>query len=91
MDCYDRGGPRNQSSVRCLYSRSYAYIKTLDEGSMPLEYKLLDYKPEPWTNLKSALFLKYMAWDLAGGEEDFAHTECDVCFTKQQYDLLYPL
>lgn len=67
-----------------------AYIKTLDESSMPLEYKLLDYKPEPWTNLKSALFLKYMAWDLAGGEEDFAHTNAKSVFTKQQYDLLYP-
>lgn len=67
-----------------------AYIKTLDESSLPLEYKLLNYKPEPWTNLKSALFLKYMAYDLAGGQEDFTRTNAQSVFTKAEYDLLYP-
>lgn len=67
-----------------------AYINTLDEGSYPLEYKLLDYAPEPWTNLKSALFLKYMSYDLAASENDFEQTNAKAIFTKAQYAALYP-
>ena len=67
-----------------------AYINSLDESSYPLEYKLLDYKPEPWTNMKSSLFLKYMSWDLAGFEDDFEKTNAKSVFTKEQYNALYP-
>src|SRR5271168_1813383 len=38
-----------------------AYISSLTYEKLPLEYKLLGYWPEPWTPLKSALLLKYMA------------------------------
>jgi penicillin amidase len=48
-----------------------AYIESLDESSLPVEYKLMSYKPEEWTNLKSALFLKYMALEVAGVDKDF--------------------
>ena len=34
-----------------------AYINTLTESSLPLEYKLLDFKPEPWSNLKIATII----------------------------------
>ena len=52
-----------------------AFINQLQSNNIPFEYKLMDYKPEPWTNLKSALFLKLMSFDLAGGgEDDFLHT-----------------
>jgi penicillin amidase len=67
-----------------------AYINSLEEKDYPLEYKLLDYKPEPWTNLKSMLFLKYMALDLAGFEEDFEMTNAKSYFTKEQFDKLFP-
>ena len=46
-----------------------AYIESLTESSLPIEYKLLGYSPEKWTNLKSALFMKYMALELAGYEK----------------------
>ncbi|HRI21212.1 MAG TPA: penicillin acylase family protein, partial [Panacibacter sp.] len=67
-----------------------AYINSLDESSYPLEYKLLDYKPEPWTNMKSALFLKFMSYDLAGFEQDFEKTNALSVFTKAQYEALFP-
>jgi penicillin G amidase len=67
-----------------------AYINTLDESSYPLEYKLLDYQPELWTNMKTALFLKYMSFDLAGYEQDFEKTNAKSIFTKAQFDALYP-
>lgn len=35
-----------------------AYIETLTESSLPLEYKLIGFKPEKWSNLKSFIFLE---------------------------------
>jgi len=67
-----------------------AYINTLDAASYPLEYKMLDYKPEPWTNLKSALFLKYMSYDLTGGDNDFEMTNAKAIFSKAQFEKLFP-
>ena len=51
-----------------------AYINSLSESSLPLEYKLLDFKPEPWSNLKIALFLKQMSKTLAGYDNDLQNT-----------------
>ncbi|MBH8560281.1 penicillin acylase family protein [Hymenobacter negativus] len=47
-----------------------AYINSLTPATYPFEYKLLDYAPEPWEPLKSALILKYMAFDLTGRSDD---------------------
>ena len=67
-----------------------AYINSLDEASYPVEFKLLDYKPEPWTNLRTALLSKYMAWDLAGFEKDFEMSNARSIFSKEQFEALYP-
>ena len=67
-----------------------AYIATLTESTLPLEYKLLGYKPEKWSNLKSALFLKYMALDLAGYENDFEMTNAKSVFSSADFNLIYP-
>ena len=51
-----------------------AYINSLTESSLPVEYKLLGFKPEPWSNLKIALFLKQMSKTLAGYDNDLENT-----------------
>jgi penicillin G amidase len=66
------------------------YIDQLKESALPVEYKLLDYKPEHWSNLKTALFLKYMSRDLAGSEDDFEYTNAKSVFSKEEFELLYP-
>ena len=68
-----------------------AYINTLTESTLPVEYKLLGIKPEKWTNLKIALFLKLMSNDLAGHDNDFEMTNAKQFFSKADFDLLYPL
>ncbi|HET9055497.1 MAG TPA: penicillin acylase family protein [Chitinophagaceae bacterium] len=68
-----------------------AYITQLKERDVPLEYKLLDYLPEKWSNLKTALFLKYMSKDLAGGEYDFEYTNAKSLFSAEEFEKLYPL
>jgi penicillin amidase len=67
-----------------------AYIKSLTYKDFPLEYKILDYAPEQWTNLKSGLLLKRMALTLNRGEADFEMANALRLFGKQYLDVLYP-
>jgi penicillin G amidase len=67
-----------------------AWIHSLTESSLPLEYKLIGYKPEAWSNLKTALFLKYMCYDLAGHEDDFEMTNAKAYFSAGDFAALYP-
>ncbi|MGB5171180.1 MAG: penicillin acylase family protein [Eudoraea sp.] len=80
-----------------LYSALEAYaagvndfVNELDGADLPVEYKLLDYQPEFWTPLKSALFLMYMTKDLAGGDNDLEYTNALRIFGKERFDLLFP-
>ncbi|MDO9373079.1 MAG: penicillin acylase family protein [Ferruginibacter sp.] len=67
------------------------YISSLSESALPLEYKLLGYTPEKWSNLKTALFLKNMSENLAGGESDFEMTNAKSFFTPADFATLFPL
>jgi penicillin amidase len=67
------------------------YIGSLKESELPLEYKLLNFKPEEWTNLRTALLLKMMAKMLASAtESDLAYTNAKSIFTPQQFKAIYP-
>ena len=68
-----------------------AYISQLAKSNIPIEYKLLNYYPEKWSNLKTGLLLKYMSYDLTGNENDFEHTNAKAVFTKADYELMYPV
>lgn len=66
------------------------YIASLNYEDLPLEYKLLNYKPEPWTHLKFGLLLKYMAKTLNIGDKDLEMTNALKLFGKDMVDLLWP-
>lgn len=67
-----------------------AYINTITESTLPLEYKLLDYRPEPWTNLKIALFLKQMSKTLADYGPDIHYTRSKLSFSFDELMQLDP-
>ena len=67
-----------------------SYIENLTESSLPLEYKLIGYKPEKWSNLKTSLFLKYMCYDLAGHDDDFEMTNAKSYFSADDFAKLFP-
>jgi penicillin amidase len=67
-----------------------AYIDGLKETELPLEYKLLNYRPERWNNLKTALFLKYMSLELAGNEHDFEYSNALRAFGLANFEKMYP-
>ena len=67
-----------------------AYIETLEPHQYPLEDKILDYKPEPWSPLKVALLLKYMAYDLSlANNDDFANTLAANLYSEKAVDSLF--
>jgi penicillin amidase len=66
------------------------YIESVRDKDLPLEYKLLNYRPEPWTNLKCALLLKNMALTLNFGDKDIEMTNALKLFDKEVVDLLWP-
>ncbi len=67
-----------------------AWINSLTESDLPIEYKLIGYKPEAWSNLRTALFLKYMSYDLAAHETDFEMTNARQFFSPADFNKLYP-
>ena len=68
-----------------------AYIHSLSKSEIPLEYKLLDFEPEEWTNLRTALLLKMMAKMLSSGtESDLGATNAKTIFTPEQLKMIYP-
>lgn len=66
--------PETLKALEAYANGVNAYIKKLKPEDYPIEYKILDYAPEAWSPYKSALFLKYMSYDLANDGDDFAYT-----------------
>jgi len=67
-----------------------AYIRSLKYKDFPLEYKLLNYRPEPWSKLKSALLLKYMADMLTGNSNDIELSNAVALLGYETTELIYP-
>jgi len=51
-----------------------AWIAALDERNFPVEFKILDYRPEEWSVLKTALILSNFSLTLSFGNNDSAMT-----------------
>jgi penicillin amidase len=69
-----KSDPKSKVALEAYSDGVNAYINSLDERNLPLEYKLLNYSPEPWSPIKSALFLKNMSFVLASGTDDLKMT-----------------
>lgn len=67
-----------------------AYIQTLNYQQYPLEYKVLDYTPEPWSNLKSVLVMKQMGNNMTGYEEDMMMSKLMLVLGEDTFNKLYP-
>ena len=82
--------PQTKAAADAYTAGVNAYISSLTESQLPLEYKLLDYKPERWSNRKIALFLKAMTKDLAGFERDLEFTNTKSVFSVEEMKTLFP-
>jgi len=67
-----------------------AYINELSPKDYPIEFKILDYAPEFWTPLNSALLLKLMSATLARGTNELAMTNILEQYGQNVIDDLFP-
>lgn len=65
------------------------YIRELTNAQLPVEYKLLGYKPEPWSAYKTVLLLKYMA-DMLVGDKDLEFTNLRQIIGDEWMGKLFP-
>lgn len=85
-----KADPEGAKLIEAYTAGVNAYINQLNYTYLPLEYKLLDYRPESWTILKSALLLMNMADDLTGYERDIEMTNALTFLGQDHFDLFYP-
>ncbi|RTQ53683.1 penicillin acylase family protein [Hymenobacter gummosus] len=62
--------PTTRTVLEAYTAGVNAYISELSPREYPMEYKLLNYAPEPWQPVKCALLLQLMAYDLSGRSDD---------------------
>ncbi|MBX2921549.1 MAG: penicillin acylase family protein [Chitinophagaceae bacterium] len=67
-----------------------AFISSLTESALPIEYKLLGYTPEKWSNFKTALFVKQMSQTLSGFSDDLPMTKAKAFFGDRAMRILFP-
>ena len=82
--------PRTKLMMDAYTAGINQYIASLTYRDYPLEYKLIGFAPEKWTNLRSALLLKYMADDLTGKTDDIGLTYLRDVLPREQFELLFP-
>lgn len=82
--------PRTKVMLDAYRDGVNAYIHTLNYRSLPIEYKLMSFEPEDWTNLRTALLMKYMARDLTGKTDDIAYTILRDKLGQEEFDFLFP-
>ncbi len=82
--------PETQLTLQAYANGVNAWIESLSPATLPLEYKLLNYKPETWSTLKTALLLKFMAWDLTGRNSEMDLSIIRSAMGKEFVDRFYP-
>ena len=82
--------PKSKAMVLAYTEGINAYIASLSTATLPLEYKLLDFKPEKWEPIKCALLLKQMSAVLAMGSDEFYMTNILKKFGPEITKDLFP-
>jgi len=81
---------RTRNMINAYTAGVNAWIQSLSYAQYPLEYKLMGFAPELWTNLKCVLLLKYMADDLTGKTDDIAYSYLRSVIPAKDFELLFP-
>ena len=82
--------PKSKEMILAYTAGINAYIHSLSAAKLPLEYKILDFKPEDWTPIKCALLLKQMSAVLAMGSDEFYMTNIRKKFGTEVVKDLFP-
>jgi len=85
-----RSDPKAREITEAFVAGVNAYIRSLGRKRLPVEYKIFDYQPEPWTEYKCALLLKAMSYTLTSYNQDAAMTRMREAFGEKVVDELFP-
>ena len=84
-------------------SKIYGFLEAYSEGvnyaisgmekshSLPLMFKLLGYKPDPWTPTDTIVWSKYMAWSLTNFWNPLAYSYLASKLGANDTNVLYPV
>jgi len=82
--------PLVRDAVEAFCGGVNAWVNTLDERSLPVEFKILDYQPGEWTPLKTALIFSNFSRTLSFSSTDAALTNVRNILGDSVVSLLYP-
>ncbi|WP_428262433.1 penicillin acylase family protein [Haliangium sp.] len=85
--------PASRAAIEAYVAGVNAWIDELDRrgaAALPLEYKLLGYRPERWTVLHSMLVAQFMAWSLSKGGRDGALSAVQERLGTEAAERLFP-
>ena len=89
----ERAWKRSSETTKLMgaYERGVnAWVDQLAPKDYPLEYKLLNYRPERWNMLKSALVRQYMNLTLNLRENDVEASNALQVFGEEKFKKLFP-
>lgn len=82
--------PRTATMVQAYADGYNAWLEQLRPSEYPVEFKILDYAPEPMTPLGTALMIMNMSQTLTAGTRAHAQTNARALMDPDTYHLLYP-
>ena len=82
--------PETMAILQAYTEGVNAWIDQLSPAEWPIEFKLLNYKPEPWTPIKVALVSEAMAETLCSWEDDLESTNTLAQLGRENFDYLFP-
>lgn len=89
MKFLEENDPETLKLVEAYADGVNQYIASLTPGQIPVEYKILNYRPEPWSAFKSLLLLKYMS-DMLVGDRDLEYSNLRKLLGETQLNRLFP-
>ena len=67
-----------------------AYLDQLKTADLPLEFRLLNYRPERCSPIRVLLMLQYMNFDLSWGSDNLKYEYLRRKMGEEQFNALYP-
>jgi penicillin amidase len=89
MKFLQENDPETLALVEAYTDGVNQYINQLSLAQTPVEYKILNYRPEKWTALKSILLLKYMT-DMLVGDRDLEYSNLRKILGVAKLNKLFP-
>ncbi len=80
-----------QEALQAYADGVNAYISEVSPLDLPLEFKLLNYRPASWQPLDTIALTKFLGWSLSGSFEDLQLSLFLDAYGQEAVDELFPI